>query len=157
MNIEGKNPDTGEVYQTDDNSVDQDFIDWSSESQMSEAKVKSIIENLDVSADIKSLLFSVSKATIKAGQFVIKIGRKIIDYICKLFTEYPNSSFGMILGAIAGFLIAAIPILGAVLGPLIKPILIAFGLLGGLKEDLKDKALVRKIAEINGQFSPLHG
>lgn len=38
-----------------------------------------MIDGLDISADAKSLLFRFSKATITAGQHVIKLGRKIID------------------------------------------------------------------------------
>jgi len=155
MKIEGRNPESGETYQTKDNNVDSSFVDWSSTFEMSDSTVKKIIDNLELSADTKSLIYSFSKATIKAGEFVIKIGRKIIDFICKLFSDYPSASFGMIFGAIAGFLVASIPVLG-VLASFITPILMAFGLAKGLNEDLKDKALARRIAEINGQFAPLH-
>lgn len=154
MKIEGTNPDTGEAYITEDNHVDKDFIDWSSIFEMTDVKVRKMIDDLDISADAKSLIYSFSKVTIKAGEFIIKIGRKIIDFICKLFSEFPNATFGMIFGAIAGFLVASIPVLGMI-APLITPILIGLGMAGGLKEDIRDKALVRKIAEINAQFSPL--
>ena len=156
MKIEGKNPDSGESFQTDENHVDRDFIVWASTLEMSDAKIKSIIENLNISADSKLLLFAFSKVTIQAGEFVIKIARKIVDFICRLFSEYPSTSFGIIFGAIAGFLIATVPLLGVVLGPIVTPILIGLGMLLGIKEDIKDKALSRKIAEINAQFAPLH-
>ncbi|RDH82478.1 MAG: hypothetical protein DIZ80_09310 [endosymbiont of Galathealinum brachiosum] len=156
MKIEGTNPDTGEVYQVEDDNINNEFIDWSSRLEVSDAKVKQMIDNLDISADSKSLLYAFTKATIKVGEYIIKIGRKIFDFICKIFTDHPSATFGVIFGAIAGFLIASIPVLGFVLGPIAGPILIVFGMVGGLKEDLKDKALSRKIAEINGKFEALH-
>jgi len=151
---EGNNSGTGEIFQTQECNIDKDFIDWVSVLSMTEAKVKKTIDNLDVSADTKALLYSFSKATIKAGEFVIKVGRKIVDFICELFTRFPSTSFGIIFGAVAGFLIASIPVLG-LLSSVVTPILIAFGMTLGMKEDIKDKALARKIAEINAKFSPL--
>ena len=63
----------------------------------------------------------------------------------------------MIFGAIAGFLVASIPILGVVLGPTFTPLAILLGLVSGLSQDFKDKALARLIAEINAKFNPLKG
>lgn len=155
MKINGTNPETGETFQAEADSVDRTFVESMTVFDMSDSGVRRIIENLNISADAKSLLYSFSKATIKAGEFVLKIGRKIVDFICRIFKDYPSATFGMIFGAIAGFLVSSIPILGVVLGPLFAPIAIALGLVGGLREDLKDKALARKIAEINAEFSPL--
>ena len=147
--------ETGEKFEEHFENIDQDFIDSMSFFEMADEELKKFIENLNVSADIKSLLYSFSKATIKAGEFVLKIGRKIIDFVFLLYREYPSATFGMVFGAIAGFLVASIPLLGAVLGPIFTPIAIAIGLLGGLREDLKDKALIRRVAEINANFAPL--
>jgi hypothetical protein len=155
MLVQGVNPETGETYQVESDKVDQEFIKKMSLFDISDADIKRTIDNLNISADAKSLLYSFSSATIKAGEFIIKIGRKIIDYICELLQKFPNATFGLIFGAIAGFLITTIPLLGAVLGALLTPILMAFGMLGGLKEDLKDKELERKISEINAKFTPL--
>ena len=124
--------------------------------KLSDEDIKRLIDNLNISADAKSLLYAFSKATIKAGQFVLKIGRKIIDFVCLLFKEFPNATFGMIFGAIVGFLLSAIPILGVVLGPIVTPLAIVFGLIIGVPQDIRDKALARKIAEANAVFSPLN-
>ena len=156
MKVSGKNPESGEEFNTESNSIDNDFVESMSIFDMAEEKIKEIIDKLDISADAKSMLFSFSKATIRVGEKIINIGRKIIDYICRVFTEFPSASFGMVFGAIAGLLISSIPILGVVLGPLFTPIAIVLGLVAGLKEDLKDKALARRIAEINAKFNPLN-
>lgn len=155
MKINGENPNTGEKYQAEADGVDDEFVESMSDFDMSDDKIKRLIDNLDISADAKSLLYSFSKATIRAGKFIIKIGRKIIDFVCTVYSEYPSATFGMIFGAIAGYLVTSIPILGIVLGPIFTPIAMAIGLIGGLVEDIKNKALARKVAEINAGFSPL--
>ena len=155
MKVIGKSQETGEEFQNNSATVDDKFIESMSLFDLTEKKLKEVLDGLDVSADVKSMLWSFSRVTIQAGQKIIKIGRKIIDYICRVFSEYPSTSFGLVFGAIAGFLIASIPILGVVLGPVFTPIAMAIGLIGGLKEDLTDKALERRIAEINAKFSPL--
>lgn len=156
MKIHGTNPESGEQFQAESNNVDREFVESMSVFDLTDARIKRIIDNLDISADKKSLLYSFSNVTIKAGEFVIKIGRKIIDFICRVLTEFPSATFGMVFGAIVGFLIFSIPIIGVVLGPFFAPIAIALGLAGGLLEDIKDKALARRIAVINGKFAPLH-
>lgn len=155
MNITGKNSETGEEFSIESEKVDSDFINSMSIFEMADDAVKRLIDNLDVSADAKKLLYKFSQITIKAGEMIVKIGRKIIDFVCKIYKEFPSATFGIIFGAIVGLLVSTIPILGAVLGAFFTPIAMIFGLLSGLKEDIKDKNLVRKIAEANKQFAPL--
>jgi len=155
MKIQGINPETGAVFEADAGNIDSNFIDSMLKFDLSDQAIKKQIDNLNVSADVKSLLYSFTKATIKIGEAIIKVGRKIIDFICRLVTEHPNATFGLIFGAIVGFLISSIAVLGIVLGPLFAPIAMAFGLISGLSEDVKDKALARKIDEIKASFSSL--
>jgi len=155
MKIQGINPETGAVFQSDVVNVDSSFIEAMKKFDMSDEAIKKLIDNLNVLADVKSLLYSFTKATIKIGETIIKVGRKIIDYICRLITEHPNATFGLIFGALVGLLISSIAVLGIVLGPLFSHIAMAFGLIGGLREDFKDKALARKIDEIKASFTPL--
>ena len=156
MKIQGENSETGEEYQAEASHVNSEFIKTMSEFDMSDDHVKKLIDNLNISADAKSLIYSFSKATIRAGEYILKIGRKIIDLVLLITKEFPSATFGMIFGAIAGFLISSIPIIGVVLGTIFTPIAVLLGLTLGLSEDIKNKALIRKISEINASFSPLN-
>lgn len=156
MKVKGVNPETGEEFETEAEHVDSDFIDSMLDFKLTDEDIKKLIDNLNISADAKSLLYAFSKATIKAGQFVLKIGRKIIDFVCMLFKEYPNTTFRVIFSAIVGFLISTIPVLGVVLGPIASAIFIAVGFVFGANEDFKDKALERKIAGAKAEFAPLN-
>lgn len=155
MIIRGNNPETGAAFQAEVNTVNTGFIESMKDFDMTDEGIKKIINNLNVSADVKSLLYSFSKATIQVGEYIIKVGRKIIDFICAIYREYPNVTFGLIFGAIAGFLVSSIAVIGVVLGPIFAPIAIAFGLISGFSQDIKNKDLDRRIREINASFSPL--
>lgn len=157
MIINGKDPESGKEYESEADGVEEEFVESMSDFDMSDDDIKRFIDNLNISADVKSMLYSFTKATIRAGEYIIKIGRKIIDYVISLCKAYPNATVGAIFGAIVGYLISAIPVIGVVLGPLFTPIAIAIGIVIGVKEDLKDKDLERKIVEINAKFSPLGG
>ncbi len=156
MKIEGKNPESGEHLEIESERADESFIKAMLERDFSDDAFRRLIDNLNVSADAKAALFAFSKATLKVGNAVIKIGRKIIELVFSIYREFPSASFGTILGAIAGVLVTSIPILGAVLGPLFTPLAMLFGLLAGVAEDIKDKALARRIVEANAKFSPLN-
>jgi len=155
MEITAINPETGAEFKTESKSITSEFIALMDDFEMTDEKIKRAIDNLDVSADPKALLYKFSKATIQAGEYVLKIGKKIIDCICSVFREFRHASFGMIFGSIAGILISIIPIIGWILGPIVTPILILLEMVGGLREDLKDKQLERKVAEITAKFTPL--
>lgn len=155
MNITGINPETGEVFEAEASDVTSEFIKKMSEFEMSEAGIKKLIDNLDISADAKAILHRISSVTIRAGEFVLRIGKKILDYVCSILNAFPTATFAMVFGAIIGYLIASIPILGVVLGPVVTPILMALGLVFGAKDDINNSSLARKIAEANAQFSEL--
>lgn len=157
MKVKGVDPNTGKDVEIDIENPDGGFFEAMRNFDMSDEAIKRMIDKLNISADAKSLLYTLSKATIKVGEYVIKIGRKILDAVCHTFKEFPMATFGTVFGGIVGVLISSIPILGQVLGPIVTPILMALGLVGGLVLDFQDKLLERKIAGKVAEFSPLAG
>ncbi len=156
MKIEGKNPETGEAFEAEASDIDSEFIDSLLNIDMSDESLKRFIDNLEWSADAKSSLYSFSKATIVVGNQIIKIGRKILDFVCLIYKEFPLVTFGTICGALIGLLISAIPILGIVLGPIFTPIAMALGLIVGTVAETGNKLLDSKIHEIVASFQPLN-
>lgn len=155
MKVKGVSPDGKSQLEFESTSIDSDYISRLTRFDMSEEGIRKAIDGLSVSADVKSLLYSLSIAGITIGRQVVRIGRKVIDFVCKLLNEFPKLTFFALLGAIAGILVASIPLLGIVLGPIVTPIAIAVGAAFGTLEDLKDQALKRKIAEFHAEFAPL--
>jgi len=155
MKISGMNPETGKVYEAEANHITTEFIEEMSSFEMADNLIKRMIDQLDISADSKSLLYDFSELIIKAGQYVIQIGRKIIDYVCSLFKTFPTVTFGAIFGAIMGLLVSSIPVIGWVLGPIVTPILIGLGMIGGAILDIPNVNLNRQINKIVSHLEPL--
>jgi len=140
---------------TQQQSLGNEFLAAMRSMQLSDQQIKRMIDRLDISADSKAMLHGFAKATIQVGAHVIKIGRKLIDYVCAVFKEFPKATFGIVFGTIIAALLASIPLLGAVLAPIATPILIALGLVMGTVEDWRDQQLERKIKEIQAELAPL--
>ena len=153
MRIDGKNPENGETITAEAPGLTSSILSAIADLDASDDRIREIIDQLGVSADAKSALYSVSRVTVRAGQTIVKIGRKIIDIIVTLFEEFPNAGFGAIFGAIIGFLVSTIPIFGQIFGPLLTPIFISFGIVMGAITDIQDKMLVKKIAAANLELS----
>ena len=153
MRIEGTDPQTGETITAEAPGLTSSILSAIADLDVSDDRIREIIDQLNVSADAKSALYLVSKVVVKVGQTVVRIGRKIMDIIVALFEEFPNAGFGAIFGAIIGFLLSTIPVIGQLLGPIVTPVLISFGLVIGAKHDIQNSDLARKIAKANQQFS----
>ena len=148
---------TGDKISIDISDNDYEEIKSLAEDKISDSKLMSYIDNLDISADAKALIASFLKTAIKVGELVVKIGKRIVEIVVMISAKFPNATFGMVLGLLVGVLVASIPILGAVLGSFAVPIAAVFGLARGYAEDLQDQSLRRKIAEASTMFDPLKG
>lgn len=146
MHVRGVEPNTGKEADLEIPEDQQGFFEALANLDLSDSAIKRMIDRLDISADAKSLLYSLSKASILIGERIVKIGRKILDYVCKMLKEFPHTALGLILGGVAAALFSAIPGLGFLLGPLISPILMLVGFVGGVVIDFQDKMLTRKIS-----------
>lgn len=148
---------TGEKVAIDLSEDNYENLKTLAEDKVTDARLQSFIDNLDLSADGKALISSILEKAIKVGEMVIRIGKRIVELVIMIANKYPKASFGLALGLLVGALIASIPIMGALLGAFVTPIAAAFGLMQGFSEDLKDQGLSRKIAEATAMFQPLNG
>lgn len=156
MRIDAQDPKSGRKFSGVANDLDENTIDGFFNSfNLSDEEIRSWIARLDVSADAKSILYKIAKATIRAGQFVIKIGRKILEIISFLLREYPNATLWLIFGAVVGFLVTSIPVIGIVIGPLFTTLAMVVGFAMGAWEDIKDKNMKRKMQEEMVMFEKL--
>ena len=156
MRIDAQDPESGRTFSGVANGLDEDFInDFFNAFNLSDEGIRIWISHLDISADAKSLLYKIAKTTIRAGQFVVKIGRKILDIVSFLLREYPKTTFGLIIGAVIGSLVISIPVIGFVIGPLFKILVMVLGAIVGVYEDIKDSAMKRKVQESMVSFEKL--
>jgi len=125
--------------------------------KVSDSKLQSYIDNLEMSADAKAIIASILKTAVKVGDLVVRVGKRIVEIVVMIAAKFPNATFGLILGLLVGVLVAAIPVLGGILGAFVLPIAAAFGLARGYMEDIKDEGLNRKITEAAALFNSLQG
>ena len=90
-------------------------------------------------ADARVKLKEMSKVIIQVGQFVIYVGRKLLECVRYVSKKYPNATIGFIFGAIVGGLVSMIPVIGFLIGGLAQIIVPLIGAAIGLKADLEDR------------------
>ena len=110
------------------------------------------VEQLNISADAKSILINMADITARAGETVIAIGRQILGFIFDLFRQFPNSSFGLIAGFVVGTLIAGIPFVGAALAAVFTPLLMALGLAKGAVADLGSAEIRSRMTDFENRL-----
>ena len=156
MRIDAQDAESGRMFSGEANGLDENIInDFFNAFNLSDEETRSWIARLPFSADAKSILYKIAKTTIRAGQFVVKIGRKILEIVDFLVREYPKATFGLILGAVVGSLVVSIPVIGFVIGPLFKALAMVLGAVVGAYEDIKDSAMQRKVQESMASFEHL--
>lgn len=151
-------PETGERCTIDIPSLRPTDLDQMAKEHATDEEIKSYIEKLAVSAEIKAVLFKLTKFTIKVGQTLIKLGKKVLEIVAMLASKYKSAALGIIIGALMTLLISTIPLLGPALSSFLGPLLILFGLSKGLWEDVKRDSpqLAASIAEAGVIFQPLN-
>ncbi|GAW35324.1 hypothetical protein RA2_02386 [Roseovarius sp. A-2] len=155
MKVEAVDPETGKTIEMDCVAESHDEIRDLLSFDLSEEALKRRLDNLAISADAKSILFTIAKTTIKVGDFIIRIGRKVLDVIISLLGEFPMTSMGTVFGAIFGYLVTSVPLIGFIFGPFVGTLAIAFGFAAGAMQDLGNKALERRIRTSMASFENL--
>ena len=156
MRIEAQDTKSGRSFSAEAPELDENAIDgFFGTFNVTDEDIKRSIDSLDISADAKAVLFQIGQASIRAGGLVVRIGRKILDVICYLLSEFPFMTFGAIFGVVVGMLVTSIPVIGFLIGPLFKAFAIATGIVLGLIEDIRDRSMRRRIQEAMLSFEKL--
>lgn len=116
-------------------------------------KIIDRIDRMDASADAKALLRDLARITVRVGEIVVAIGRKVVDFAFELMKAFPNTVFGLIIGLIVAALVGSVPVLGALLAPLA----VAFGLAKGALEDVKNSGLRGRVADLERAVATVVG
>jgi len=153
--VEAVDPKTGETVQMECVAGSEDAIRDFLSFDLSEDALRKRIGALDISADAKSVVFTIAKTTIRVGSMVLNIGRKVLDIITNVLAEFPMASTGAIFGAIFGYLVTSVPVIGFIFGPFVGALAIAFGFAVGAMQDLGNKALERRIKSSVASFETL--
>ena len=155
MLIEGHNSETGEHFSREAEDLEKSTLEKLLSFDLTRQDVTDMINNLNVSADVKVLLDHIAQATITIGGLVVWIGRIILRAILFLLAEFPQASFGVIAGAVLGYLVSAIPVIGFVLGGPITTLLVILGAGYGLINDARFKIYKSRTQRVLDPFKAL--
>ena len=146
---------TGKTIEVEISDENFEALQTLAQDRVSDSKLQSYIDNLDLPADAKALIASILKTAVRVGEMVIRIGKKIVEIVIMIASKFPNATFGLVLGLIVGALVTSIPLIGGLLGAFVLPIAAAFGLVTGYMDDLSDQRLANKVAEALAMFQSL--
>lgn len=152
-------PDTGDRYTVDIPTLTEQHLERMQQEHATDQQIKSYLEALPVSAEIKALLFRITKFTITIGNVILRLGKRLLEITILLVKKYPHAGIGVVLGALIASLIGAIPLLGPPLAAFLGPLLMLFGLAKGLWDDVKaeEPRLAGDIIASEEIFQPLAG
>jgi hypothetical protein len=126
-------------------------------------KIKSYLDNSDLSADLKALLYDVAKVTVKIGEAVVAIGRRIFEIASALVAKFPNLTIGTLVGlviaTVIGGTLGSITIAGAApfagLAAILSKLVVLLGVGKGFIDDLRDNAAKTEMDRVSAQFNAL--
>jgi len=120
---------------------------------ISKRKILQFIQNLDISADLKATLVSITETAIKIGEALIPIGRIVVSCAIELAKLFPALTFAIILAKLLPT-IAAAGIIKVGLAKLIAGVLPLLGAYADYEGIRTDNRLQNAIDNIASKFFP---
>ena len=126
-------------------------------------KVKAHIDNIELSADMKAILYDIAKVTVRIGETIVAVGRRIFEIATVLIGKFPNLTIGTLVGLVLATVISgtlgAITIAGASpfvgLAALLSKLVVLLGVGKGFIDDLRNNAAKAEMDRVVAQFNAL--
>lgn len=122
--------------------------------ERTDAQILRRIESLDVSADVKALLSDLLRLATRVGETVLRVGRKILDFVLTTIRQFPALSFAVVMAAVLTLLVSMLPVLGGILASLLGPLLMALGVAGGAALEIQSDDFRDRVAQFAAGFQP---
>ena len=116
-------------------------------------KIKAYLDSTSLSADLKALLYDLAGFTVKIGEAVVAIGRRILGMAMWLVDNMPNTLLGVAVALALTTLIGAIPWIGPGLALLFNKLLLLIGVTAGAIEDIRQHAAKQAMDRFAEQFA----
>ena len=128
MQVEAVNPETGERFAIEMSPEKLEQLVRDARPRLSKKQLEHSIGNLAISAEVKVQLASFMSATVKIGNAVLNIGRRILEIVFDLVKRYPNFTFALVMYLVGALLLSVAPWLAPILAPLVKAMEFIFAL-----------------------------
>ena len=123
--------------------------------ERTDAQILRRIESLAVSADVKALLGDLLRVATQVGEAVLRVGRKILDFVLTMIRQFPALSFAVFIAAVLTLLVSMVPFIGGALASILGPLLMALGVAGGAALEIQTGDLRERVARFAAGFQPL--
>ena len=130
-----------------------ELITFVNSTERNDAQILGRIDSLNLSADAKALLSDLLKFGVEVGSTVLRIGRKILDFVLSLIQQFPKLGFAVILAAVLAALLSMVPLLGGLLSPVITPLALALGLSWGALKEYETGDFADRVKEFAARFA----
>ncbi len=130
-----------------------DLITFVNSTERSDAQILRRIDSLSLSADAKALLADLLKLGTEVGNAVLRIGRKVLDFVLSLIQHFPTLGFAVVLAAVVAALLSTVPVLGGLLSPLLAPLALALGVSWGAMKEYETGDLADRVKEFAARFA----
>lgn len=144
-----------------DNVSNLDGIFASLDDSLSMKRIQDLLERTSLSADCKAVILDLANFTLKIGERVVALGRKILTFALELIRTFPNTTFGVALALILYVLCAGavggIPLVGAAIAGFLKAVLFVFGIAAGGFADMRGGEIGTSVNAFVEGLSPLAG
>jgi hypothetical protein len=127
----------------------QAFID---KTERTDEQIRRRIESLEVSADLKALLSDLLRMATRVGEIVLRIGRKILDFVLTLARHFPTLTFAVVIASVLTMLVAMVPVVGALLASVIGPLMYAVGVGGATALEVRSRDFRQRVEEFAAGF-----
>jgi hypothetical protein len=115
-------------------------------------QIRRRIESLAVSADVKALLSDLLRVTTQVGETILRIGRKILDFILSLARHFPTLTFAIVIAAVLTTLLAMVPFLSGILASIAGPLTFVVGITDAALREAQSDDFRQRVAEFASQF-----
>ena len=115
MQTEVVNPATGKKIAIEITVEELDRLVRVTKPRVSRKKLERLIGNIELPADVKVLLDLLLNATVRIGNAVLYIGRRVLEIVLDLCKRYPNTTYAVVMWLVVELLSMAAPWLAPIL------------------------------------------
>ena len=130
-----------------------ELITFVNSTERSDAQILRRIESLSLSADAKALLADLLKLGTEVGRAVLRIGRKVLDFVLSLVQQFPKLGFAVVLAAVLAALLSMVPVIGGLLSPVLTPLALARGVSWCALTEYETDDLADRVKEFAARFA----
>ena len=132
-----------------------EVVSFINTTERGDAEILQRIESLSVSADAKALLADLLKLATRVGQTVLRVGRKIIDFVLSLVRAFPHLGFAALVAVVVTALVAMVHLIVVALESSHETQTLELGIVVGGAVDVQSPDLEARVREFASGCSGL--